>query len=455
MKRMRKMAVSRDIIIQSCRVADSFLNNNRHLRNVDSYSLYNQRYAGFKDLGITDETGYISFTPMVTMDVESEWQDLLYKAEYDAYVKKIDETTDDWLTAQCLRNLYWQVSNISHKDIIARNVPAGILDYIRNLKKQGHEKGIDVLKKLPTSPKLTKLVAYMFGEKSGGAMDWLTTKCPRENKTGAVEEYRIFVSVLPHHVAGMSYYAAANHGGKDWNGYGGTSCQDPARSRNHDLINHLPASLMENTLAVAWLAKRENADDIFRPVYEARALIRLVPCEYKNLFLICKPYFTDPTVRHILKDGLKNQFPGLMLDAEGIGIYGTELTEIHVELDSVEYEGEEVCDCWRCDGTGNIIETYTHDCETCDGTGYVGEDEEVEECPECEGWGQCEVEEEETCPSCDGEGHHSSYSGEYLPYVDDTSIIAIDEESILYYLPTDLLINMGAIQPELELEYEE
>lgn len=451
---MKKMSVSRELIIESCRVADYFLNENKHLRNVDSYALYNQRYAGFKDLGITDETGYISFTPHVVMNVENDWQNILYDVEYTPFMAKVDDIPD-WWAAQCLKNLYWNIRDLKHRDIIARNVPADMLEYVKNLKKAGHEKGIDVLKKLPTSPKLTKLVAYLFGEKSGGALDWLTTKCPREDKAGALEEYRIFISVLPHNIAGMSYYAAANHGGERWQGYNGTSCQDPARSSNHDLINHLPASLMENTLAVAWLAKRENAGDIFRPVYEARANIRLVPCQNKNLFLICKTYFTNPTARHILKDGLKNQFPGMMLDAEEIQTYNVELTEIYVDLDSVEYEGEENCDCWRCDGAGTIIETYSHDCETCDGTGYIcGEDEEDEECPDCNGYGQHEEEEEEECPDCDGTGIHTSYSGTYMPYIDDTHIIDMDADSIRYDLPTDLLLELGAISPEL-VEHEE
>jgi hypothetical protein len=457
---MNTLNIDLETIRKSSNIADSFLNENKHLSSVHTYSEYNNRAAGFSAL-VNAECGWYSFTPVIKMNVEIPWQTVLRESEQFDYLNIKTETQGS--AADALRDLYWKVFYLSHADIIARRVSAEILEYIKQKKQEYPEQ----FKPCPSSPKLTKLVGWMFGEKAGGAMDYLTTKCPREDKAGALDEYRIFVSVLPHNVAGMSYYSSGNHGGANWQGYSGTSCQDPERSHDHSLINHLPASIKEQTLATAWIAKREN-NDIWSPVYEARVNIRIVPFFNKELFLICNPYYTNPTVKHVLVEGLKNEFDGLMIYAPDTSVWGCETTDIEIDIEYCYYEGRKVDECHHCNGHGEI----ENDCHQCDGTGWerpececcygsgeIENGDEWETCEDCNGYGYKEIE----CCDCDGHGHFTEecdecggsgnldeYDDEYLPYIDDTAIIAIDGEMITYTLPNDLLVEMGVMNEEGE-----
>ncbi|ALA07299.1 hypothetical protein SECTIM467_175 [Brevibacillus phage SecTim467] len=459
---MNKLSLESDAFLRSSAVASGFLNANIHLREVSAYYLYNERFVGFNDLGL-NEKGYTSFIPSVKLNVEDAWQRIVHSSEYDTYFAKVVKF-DNFEERHAWGQLFWMVRGLCHKDIIARNVTPEIINHIRNKKKE-----FESFRKCPSSPKLAKLIGFLFGEKAGGAMDWLTTKCPREDKAGKLDEYRIFISVLPHNVAGMSYYSSKNHGGSSWQGHNGTSCQDPSRTHRHDLINHLPASLSENTLAIAWLAKREN-NDIWHPVYEARANIRLIPCKNKNLFLICSAYFTNPTASSILIEGLKNQYPEMMIYAPDVQVYGVDVMDIEVTIDSVEYEGQNVCECYACSGTGEVeidcpscngLGDECRECEECGGYGSVcSEDgEEKDTCSYCHGEGEFNTEcgdcggnryFQVECSSCDGTGYQTEFDDIYLPYIDDTHVILCESEMIIYTLPIDLLIEMGAIDVECE-----
>jgi hypothetical protein len=418
---MKTLNLSLDTIRKSSRIADEFMNQNDHLRNVSTYSEYNQRAAGFAEI-LDGETGFTSFTPIVKFNCEEAFQAIMRNGEQHDFFQKLDDM--DYYVRAAFQDLFWMVFYSSHADIVSRRVPSNAMDFIKLKKSEFPEQW----KQVPSSPKLTRLVAWMFGEKAGGVMDYLTTKAPREDKAGAVEEYRVFISVLPHNVAGMSFYSSKNHGGDSWQGYNGTSCQDPRRSHDASLINHLPASIKEQTAAVAWLAKREN-NDIWQPVYEARAMVRIVPAEQKTLFMICNPYFSSPTTKNILIEGLKNQLAGKAIFAPEITRWGVECTDIEVEISDCEYSGETRQECSTCNGHGvEYIEHYCN-CEHCDRG-----DEEIE------------------CSECEGTGFYEDSDGVYLPYIDDTNVIDIEDTRIIYTLPTSLLLELGAMVEQIELE---
>lgn len=419
---MNTLNLNTDMIRKSCRIADRFLTENEHLSSIGIYNHYNPRFDGFADI-VDAETGFTSFTPFVKIDISGEWGNVLDNAEYSEYRQKYESLNCSYSVDCRFRDLYFKVKNLDHVELVHRVVPTALLDFIKLLKQEFPEQ----FKTCPMSPKLTRLIGWMFGEKAGGAMDFLTTKAPREDKAGELDEYRIFVSVLPHNVAGMSYYAAKNHGGSKWQGYNGTSCQDPSTCTDPDLINHLPASVMEQSSAVAWLAKREN-DNVWEPVYESRSMIRIVPCEKKNLFLICNTYYTSPTVKGILVDGLKNHFSGKMLYAPEIPCRWNcdHTTDIMVNILDCEYSGSRRGECPDCNGSGTVETEHECDCPHCS----ISYDDA--ECWTCDGT---------------GESNDDDYNT-FLPYLDDTGVIQIESDCITYSLPTDILVSMGAIDGE-------
>lgn len=404
----------------SASMADSLMHENEYLERVEAATIYNQRLAGFQDLGITNEVGYTGFIPNVTQDFTEHWDNLI-RGDWQNLHRTVREhnVSDYWEREQALENLHTWVRTIDKESILSRTVPENLRVWIDGRIENNPD--WTFFKKIPKSPKLTKLIAFLYGSASGGALDWLTTKAPREIVRGELDEYRIYVSVLPHHVAGMSFYSSYNHGGERWGGQNGTSCQDPRNEDSFSLIGHLPGSVAEQTLGVAWLTKREN-NDAWRPVMEARALVRIVPTPTKNLFIICKQYGTNETVKNILLEGLKNQYPNRMLSRAELADYSVERIDIEVDIwdcnVEVEYGNPE---CPHCDSDGEVL--HNCDCEHCPHNG------EYMPCPECGG------------DNVDPDGGYETQC--FTPYVDDTDFVAIDDTLVTYTIPVTALQACG------------
>ena len=147
----------------------------------------------------------------------------------------------------------------------------------------------------------------MFGEQSN-IVKWFTNKCPKKLESGENKQYNVTLSVLPHHIAGMSFYAPYNWGGDRWlEGWNGTSCLDTIRNSVGDCVYQVPSSMMDSTLAIAYLTESNNTD-IFEPRYLARVLVRLVYVDGEPIMITCRPFFVSNEATHVLLEGLKNMF---------------------------------------------------------------------------------------------------------------------------------------------------
>ncbi|MGG1263801.1 hypothetical protein [Brevibacillus laterosporus] len=343
---------------------------------------------------------HVTFNPSVTDSIIEPFKKLLKVGLYDkqeAYYNCYSSNEE----CNRSRNIY-RITNMLYKRIdtnhlIKNEVPEPVMKVIKQE---------DSLKTL-MSPKLSKLLVKLFGERDD-IVKWYTNKCPKSLKSGLREDYTITVSILPHHIAGMSYYSSYNHGGARWSGgYKGTSCMDTLKNGSGGNIFGLVSSMRDEYMAIAYLSESEN-NNIWEPVYEARTLLRLCYLDDEAHIIACRPYYTTNEASHILIDGLKNHF-GNVHFVEDIRIYidGSESKKIKQEYtEPILYKfNETTIQCPICDGTGR---------DTSDGD-----------------W----------CDECEGDGEW--LASEQLPYVDDKDIMYIENKKLVYYLPTTYLKSMG------------
>jgi hypothetical protein len=356
---------------------------------------------------IVGEDGYITFIPQVTTDILLAIKDLLIPILNDArsaYVNARDLFGRLNNHEQRLRDRYTLIDRLYNTIEVDHLLNNTIPDYVNEFIKECD------LKELK-SPKLSKLLVHLCGEKSE-IVKWYTCKCPKTLQFGELDEYRLTVSILPHHIAGMSYFASLNWGGEKWEGaHAGTSCCDPIRNTNGGGLYTLGASLNEETLAIAYLSFN-NHDDIFQPIYQARVLLRVCYLNENTPILIaCRTFGTSKTAKHIIIEGLKNKFGNVHYTEHMNNFFGARVLINHkfsVEP-TFRFPSEK---CVHCNGIGHL-------------TNDLGR--EVE------------------CPADCNNGYF--IPDPIFPYIDDANIIVMTEDEVSFYLPEAYLDKEGLPHP--------
>lgn len=397
------MILTNNLMEQSMEEAIKILNQSKLIREASvDLSLYVEREQYLQDL--LGEEGHISFHPIVEKDFTSGFQKHLqplvtqkhntYLSEHRYEEEKI--AYDEYMIASKL------LENITNEHLLNNTIPGRVKDFI-------DYRGVKGL----ASPKLSKLLVKLFGETSD-VVKWFTNKCPKKLEKGVIQDYKVHLSILPHHIAGMSYYAPYNWGGGRWiTGWNSTSCMDTSRNGSGDCINQLPPNLLDSTLAIAYLTTTEN-DDLFSPRYEARLLVRVTKVTDNNYLLVgFRPFFTNNATKNYLVEGLKAEFDNFVqcddLRNEYSDLYGSHMSSFSMNTEVG----------WSSTG-------ITVSCDDCDGEGTTWDDEE--------------------CGTCEGTGCVSSDDEPFYPYVDDPEFLEFFEDRVEISLPKGYLIAKGYME---------
>jgi len=397
---------------KSLSIAQDIFNVSRNLRNADVVVPDVSRVDAVKD--IVGDEGYKTFNPTLSPDIAEE------------FIKRLKEDTENLQTAYWGDHGYgvatfnWEmastlISNTTTDDLIENRVPVSIIKHVEYIERN-YGSSPSLLKQARTfkTPKLTRLVSKLAGETSE-TMKWLTNHCPKKIEKGVNKEYTVTISTMPHHMAGMSYYAAGNWGGDNWhNGWEGTSCMDTKRNGQGKTIIQLPAAMKMDNVFIAYLSMAD-ADDIWNPIYLARSLVHAVEVHGKTLYLACKTYATSKEMSFILREGLFNEF----------GVLST--------------------DTVRSSHSGDTI-SFTHHFEKPAIYTVAGH------CSDCNGEGNSDEDHEDYCPECEGDS--SSDDEEFFPYIDDNDFIEHHPSSSFmeYCIPVSALEEYGFIKTEKEEE---
>lgn len=419
--------IREDIFNRSMETAQKVLDISVNLRGVGTRADYFERDGYLQDL--LGEEGHVSFHPEVKANIIEPFKNLLIEGVRELqkkYYLADDETGVLRFRSHIADNL---LSNVSTESLLNNEVPSSVLAFINSYAEWAGEEVVKESRQYK-SPKLSKLIVKLWGEQHDIAK-WYTTKCPRNLDKGVLNDWTVTLSILPHHIAGMSYYAPLNHGGQRWReGWNGTSCMDTkVNSRGTGVFQLIP-SMRDVTMAVAYLSHADD-NDIWNPIYQARCLVRVVYIEGKPHMIACRPYFINNEAKHILIDGLKNKFGNVH--------FVQDMREYKEDTDWVEFKAE-FPDSILYEVDGEVR------CEDCDGDGYTGYDDYGDQID---------------CMTCDGEGTWH-VSGDYLPYIDDEDFIRVSRNSMTFMLPTAYLTSVGielrrvekeAVAPSIILDY--
>lgn len=401
------MVLTTTLLEKSIEKANEIFNCSENLTNAgaDARKAYVERIPYLTNL--LGESGHISFHPYVTKDLTTDFRNALEKElhkTHDEYYLKYHTTSEDarkarhrWVLTDILNEV------ITNEDLLQNKIPYLVREAIEQYKIEGFN-----------SPKLSKMLVKLYGEQSE-VVKWFTCKCPKKLELGLNKHYKVHVSILPHHIAGMSYYAPFNWGGDKWiTGWNYTSCMDTIRNSDGVTIYKLVPNLMDGTLAIAYLTTADN-DDLFEPRYLARLLIRVAKVnDYDHVMVGLRPYYTTNEMENILIEGLKNEFENFV-----------HVDDLRMEYDMEEYKKFST----PMNVTWEVAESREK-CEYCNG---AGEDD----------WG-------DECEDCDGVGYIVSYGEEYFPYIDDEDVLAFKRDKVIIKLPIGYLVEKGYMEKPQE-----
>ncbi|QNR70476.1 hypothetical protein IAQ67_28620 (plasmid) [Paenibacillus peoriae] len=392
----RSLSIAQDIVDHSYNLVAAEAEVSEHYRERDTY---------FKEL--LGEDMHLSFQPDIKTPVSAAFLDLLEpetlrlaQLHYANRQKDNSRTAKEYFVNAILEE------SITDEHLLMNTVPRSVSEYVQVCG--------DVLKDM-RSPKLSKLLVRLYGEQSS-VVKWYTNKCPRNAVRGL--EQSIHLSIMPHHIAGMSYFAPLHQGGEKWmNGFSGTSCMDPVNNSAGRTVLQLMASIRDEYLGIAYLTD-PNDTDIWKPKYLARALVRVFYIDNEPHMILCRPYYVSNSAQHILIEGLKQRFKNLH--------YVTEMRE--------KYALRRDTTTFKLFYTENVV--------------YEVESGKYVTCGHCEGSGKDPEEPEWDCEECDGEGE-LDIGGDYLPYVDDTDYVQVHYTggSQTVELPNQYLLEKGMKAP--------
>lgn len=403
------MVLAATLFEQSIAKANEIFNCSENLTNAgaDARKAYVERIPYLTNL--LGENGHISFRPYVTKDLSIDFRNVMeqeFRKTYEEYFYRKHTTEGDVRKARH----HWVLTRVlfdytTNDDLLQNKVPYRVREEIEQ-----HEIEVEGF----NSPKLSKMLVKLYGEQSD-VVKWFTNKCPKKLEQGLNKDYKVHVSILPHHIAGMSYYAPYNWGGDEWiTGWNYTSCMDTIRNSDGATIYKLVPNLMDGTLAIAYLTASDN-DDLFEPRYLARLLIRVAKVnENDHVMVGLRAFYTSDETKNILIEGLKSEFENF----------------VHVEDLRRRYDMDDYKKFITPMGVTWEVEESRETCEHCDGT---GEDD----------WG-------DDCEECDGRGYNQVYDGEYRPYVDDADVLAFRRNAVIIKLPIDYLVEKGYMEKQQE-----
>lgn len=403
------MLMTSTLLERSIETAQSIFNRSENLQSVNADAdIYEDRIQYLKDL--LGEEGHLSFNPFVAKDLTIDFNKNLKTARKQVYENYYHKNYDSYSDEMIARNEYYisdsLPSYVTNEHLLSNKVPEKIMGDIKRYEMKGY-----------SSPKLSKLLVKLYGQDSD-VVKWFTNQCPKKLDKGLIEDYKVHLSILPHHIAGMSYYAPYNTGGDRWEtGWNKTSCMDTIRNGDGSSIYQLVPNLLDTTLAVAYLTKADN-NDLFEPAYQARLLVRVAKVNDNDYIMLgLRPFYTNNETKNYLVEGLKSEFENFVLAEDLRTEYKTnrdmESFRTDIEVAWETSGARETCD--DCDGDG--VDYYDDSCSTCDGSGHVTVDNET-----------------------------------YYPYIDDPDFVTVDEGNVEINLPRAYLVKMGYMEePEKEV----
>lgn len=400
------MTIEDTLFLNSVSKTNQIFSISENLEGTDANGdMYVERLPYLTDL--LGESGYISFHPNIQKDLREEFVEEItdeYAKVHSNHYHKLHRSREEEEQAKEKQSVAYALKEyLSTDNLLANRIPNAMIDYLKRKKVKGYN-----------SPKVSKNIAKVFGEHSN-ILKWYTNKCPKKLEKGEDKNYRVTLSILPHHIAGMSYFSSYNFGGGRWiTGYEGTTCMDTERNGNGENIYSLPPNLLDSTLAIAYLSTSED-EDIFNPIYQARLLVRAVKVNENDYILLgLRPFFTSHETEYTLIEGLKSMFPNFVHVSE-LRKYSHNLSysgfKEYVSGVKAEWNTHYKEECSSCEGSG--VDYYEETCSTCGGCGWVDE---------------------------------TNY---FNPYVDDPDFFEIDEGKILFKIPKAWLEEKGYIEKEV------
>lgn len=398
------LATNTSVFMKSLEVADKILRESDNLVNagVDS-NLYVDRVDYLRDL--LGEDGHVQFHPIVekdlTKDFRREIRPLIDHFNHIYNTAPIDSERER-NARQTVKIASRLRDNITNEHLLNNEIPSEVRNFLE----------FNRIKDFP-SPKLSKMLVKLFDQDSG-IVKWFTNKCPKNLDKGLNEDYNVHLSILPHHIVGMAYYAPYNWGGERWEtGWNCTSCMDTIRNSKGAEIFKLPPNLKDTTLAIAYLTTTVD-DDLYEPRYLARSLVRVAKVNDNDYVMVgFRPFYTNNEMRDILFEGLSNEFENFVSAMFLRDNYGRSWSQsdnriFQTDMD-LKWELSQDVDCYECGGDGQ------------------------------DGWG-------DMCERCDGDGTLERENDVFLPYNDDHDLLIIDEDYVSIQLPVQFLQDRGYME---------
>lgn len=358
-----KTTINNEVITSSIGVTKKIFEESERINKYlpDSSILYADRIEYLK--GITGDSGTYSFIPEVTKDIVADYRRIFDNRDGYKYANAIDTSYYNTLSEYLYKH-------ITSANLLSNTVPDILQSWIKRV--QSNE---GVFKEF-NSPKLSKMLTKLYGEHSD-VVKWYTNRCPKKLEKGKSDKYKITLSVLPHHIAGMSYYSPRNKGERGWiNGWEGSSCMDTVLNSNGENIIRLVPNIKDSFLAIAYLSEIDD-NNLDSPKFLARTLVRAIDVgNDKWLLLGCRTYSVSNETTDVLNEGLSNEFKNFA------SVYT--IRDNYKKIDGivkfvndcvVTIESNVNVECGRCDGEGEYCD---EECGRCDGNGYVYKDIEVE-----------------------------------------------------------------------------
>lgn len=370
--------------------ANDILDCGETTERIDAYDAYRDRvknnFVGVYKVKVERKNDYERFIGMM-----HEEKDHL-KSEYE---KKVEELREQYYDDKIPSGEYWNMSDKLYEEYreAKKNCKCSICSFRIPTYEEWKSGKYQVDEK--RQMKLGKAM-----RKAGYSQQFLDFYS-QQIKTE--KELYFTISDLPQHIAGMSYYAKMH----SWDGYGGTSCQDPRHDYEECIC--LAGSLHDNKLFVGML---HNSLDDLKDMTDkllARTLFRLLHIDNEQV-LVATTYYGNNTT--------KNELHLAIEQLEEINVFTKEI------LDDGQYIKEVANGYYQMEITSEV-----YVCETIDDYVHI-------ECPMCNGDGEYEILSYEfdrefniACPACGGTGEY-----ETSVYIDiDEYVEVADIEEIRPY----------------------